>query len=64
MTKAECVIECYVGNPFKTTIMQEIEIENFAHVIHPTKYKQNDDSAICSRSKNNKITIDSFNINL
>ena len=50
--------------PLKTTIMQEIEIENFAHVIHPTKYKQNDDSAICSRSKNNKITIDSFNINL
>ena len=50
--------------PLKTTIMQEMEIANFAHVIHPTKYKQNDDSAICNQSKNNKITIDSFNINL
>ena len=50
--------------PLKTTIMQEMEIANFAHVIHPTKYKQNDDSAICSQSKNNKIIIDSFNINL
>lgn len=50
--------------PLKTAIMQGIETANFAHVIHFTKYKQNDDSAICSQSKNNEITIDSFNINL
>jgi 2-polyprenyl-3-methyl-5-hydroxy-6-metoxy-1,4-benzoquinol methylase len=48
----------------KTAIMQGMETANLAHVIHSTKYKQNDASAICSRSKNNKITIDSFNINL
>lgn len=50
--------------PLKTAIMQGMGTANLAHVIHSTKYKQNDDSAICSRSKNNKITIDSFNINL
>lgn len=50
--------------PLKTAIMQGLETANLIHVIHPIKYKQNDDSAICSRSKNNKITIDSFNINL
>lgn len=48
----------------KTAIMQGIETANLAHIIHPTKYKQNDDSAICNHSKNNEITIDSFNINL
>ena len=48
----------------KAAIMQGIETANLAHIIHPTKYKQNDDSAICSHSKNNEITIDSFNINL
>lgn len=50
--------------PLKTAIMQGRETANLVHVIHPTKYKQNDDSAICSQSKNNEITIDSFNINL
>lgn len=50
--------------PLKTAIMQGMGTANLAHVIHSTKYKQNDDSAICSQSKNNKITIDSFNINL
>lgn len=50
--------------PLKTAVMQGTETANLVHVIHPTKYKQNDDSAICSQSKNNKITIDSFNINL
>lgn len=50
--------------PLKTAIMQGMETANLIHVIHPTKYKQNDDLAICSRSKNNKIIIDSFNINL
>lgn len=50
--------------PLKTVIMQGKETANFAHVIHPTKYKQNDDSAICSQSKNNEIIIDTFNINL
>lgn len=49
---------------FKAAIMQGIETANLAHIIHPTKYKQNDDSAICNHSKNNEITIDSFNINL
>ena len=48
----------------KAAIMQGIETANLAHIIHPTKYKQNDDSAICNHSKNNEITIDSFNINL
>lgn len=50
--------------PLKTAIMQGIETANLIHVIHPTKYKQNDDLAICCHSKNNEITIDSFNINL
>lgn len=50
--------------PFKTAIMQGMETTNFAHVIHPTKYMQNDDSAICCQSKNNEIIIDTFNINL
>ena len=49
---------------FKAAIMQGIGTANLAHIIHPTKYKQNDDSAICNHSKNNEITIDSFNINL
>lgn len=48
----------------KTAIMQGIETSNLVHVIHPTKYKQNDNSAICCQSKNNEITIDTFNINL
>ena len=48
----------------KTAIMQGQEIVNFVHVIHPIKYKQNDESAICNQSKKNEITIDSFNINL
>lgn len=50
--------------PLKTAIMQGMETANLIHVIHPTKYKQNDDLAICCHSKNNEITIDSFNINL
>lgn len=50
--------------PFKTAIMQGIETANCAHIIHSTKYKQNDDSAICYHTKNNEITIDTFNINL
>ena len=50
--------------PLKAAIMQGIETANLVHIIHPTKYKQNDDSAICNHSKNNEITIDSFNINL
>lgn len=50
--------------PFKTAIMQGTETANLAHIIHPTKYKQNDDSAICNQSKNNEIKIDTFNINL
>lgn len=50
--------------PLKTAIMQGMETANLIHVIHPTKYKQNDDLAICCHSKNNEKTIDSFNINL
>ena len=50
--------------PLKTAIMQGMETANLIHVIHPTKYMQNDDLAICSHSKDNEITIDSFNINL
>lgn len=50
--------------PLKTAIMQGIEIANLVHIIHPTKYKQNDDSAICYHSKNKEIIIDTFNINL
>lgn len=50
--------------PLKVAIMQGIETAKFAHIIHPTKYNQNDDSAICYHTKNNKITIDTFNINL
>lgn len=57
---------CYrvlCSKTLKIAIMQGIEIANLAHIIHPIKYKQNDDSAICSHSKNNEITIDTFNIN-
>ena len=50
--------------PLKTAIMQGMETANLIHVIHSTKYKQNDDWAICCHSKNNEIIIDSFNINL
>lgn len=50
--------------PFKTAIMHGIETENLAHIIHPTKYRLHDDSAICYHTKNNKETIDTFNINL
>lgn len=58
---------CYrvlCNKSFKAAIMQGIETTNLVHIIHPTKYKQNDDSAICSQSKNNEIIIDTFNINL
>lgn len=57
---------CYrilCSKTLKIAIMQGIETANLAHIIHPIKYKQNDDSAICSHSKNNEITIDTFNIN-
>lgn len=50
--------------PLKIAILQGIETSNLVHVIHPTKYKQKDDSAICCKSKNKEITIDTFNINL
>lgn len=50
--------------PFKITVMQGMNIANLAHIIHSTKYKQRNDSAICNQSKNNEVTIDSFNINL
>lgn len=48
--------------PFKTAIMQGMETANLVHIIHPTRYKQNDDLAICQQSKNNEIITDSFNI--
>ncbi len=48
----------------KTAIMQGLETTNLAHIIHPTKYKQNDESAICRRTKDNETAIDTFNINL
>lgn len=48
----------------KKEIMQGINTDCLAHVIHPFKYKQNDESAICPYTKGNGITIDSFNINL
>lgn len=50
--------------PLKETILKEVNAEGVAHVIHPMKYKQNDESALCRQSKDNKIIIDSFNINL
>lgn len=48
----------------KSAIMQEISMDSLIHIIHPIKFKQNDESAICCRSKDNKIAIDTFNINL
>lgn len=48
----------------KTAIMQGKETTNLVHIIHPAKYKQNDESAICCQSKSNEITIDTFNINI
>lgn len=50
--------------PLKIAVMQGMDIANVTHIIHSTKYKQKNDSAICSQSKNKEVTIDSFNINL
>lgn len=49
---------------FKKAIIHGINTDDLIHVIHPIKYKQKDESAICRQSKNNKITIDTFNINI
>lgn len=49
---------------FKKSILYNTNIESAAHVIHPIKFNQNDESAICRLTKDNKIFIDSFNINL
>lgn len=50
--------------PLKKAILKDINTDGIAHVIHPIKYKQNDESAICQQTKNNQTIIDSFNINL
>lgn len=50
--------------PLKEAILKNANIEGVVHVIHPVKYKQNDESAICRQSKDNQTIIDSFNINL
>lgn len=47
----------------KDAILKDVNTEGVAHIIHPTKYTQNDVSAICRQTKDNKIVIDSFNIN-
>lgn len=50
--------------PLKRAIVRGLETANLIYVIHPVKYKQNDDSAICNHSKNNEKIVDAFNINL
>lgn len=47
----------------KEAVLQEINTKDIAHVIHPIKYKQNDESAICRQTKGNHTIIDTFNIN-
>ena len=49
----------------KSSLKEQMDLpifESVGFVIHPTKYKQGDASAICKHSSGNKI-IDSFNIN-
>lgn len=48
----------------KEKVMQNIKIDGFAHIIHPINYKLNKESAICAKSVNNIIEIDTFNLNL
>lgn len=50
--------------PLKETILKDTNTDGFAHIIHPIKYKQNDESAMCRQTKDNLTIIDSFNINI
>lgn len=50
--------------PLKTAVMQGAKLENMAYVIDPIKFRQNDGSAVCRQTKDNKTPIDTFNINL
>ncbi|MBQ0163774.1 MAG: NERD domain-containing protein [Bacteroidales bacterium] len=50
--------------PLKEAILKGVNTKGAAHVIHPVKYNQNDESAICRQTKDNQTIIDSFNINL
>ena len=47
----------------KDAVLQNINTIGTAHVIHPIKFQQNDESAICRQTKDNQTIIDSFNIN-
>lgn len=48
----------------KEAVLQDINTDGIAYVIHPMKYKQNDEAAICQHSPHNQTIVDSFNINL
>lgn len=48
--------------PLKELILKDVNIEGAAHVIHPVKYNQNEESAICRQTKDNQTIIDAFNI--
>lgn len=50
--------------PLKEAVLKDIHTESVAHVIHPVKYNQNDESAICRQTKDNQTIIDTFNINI
>lgn len=50
--------------PLKEAILKDVNTEGLAHIIHPVKHNQNDESAICRQTKDNQTIIDSFNINL
>ena len=50
--------------PMKEAVLKDINTDGLAHVIHPIKYYQNDESAFCRQTKDNQTIIDSFNINL
>ena len=50
--------------PMKEAILKDINTDGLAYVIHPIKYNQKDESAICRQTKDNQTLIDSFNINL
>ena len=37
-------------------------IKEKTHIIHPTKYRKDDDSSLCSHSKKDKEPIDTYNL--
>ena len=52
-------------NDFVNTFISENSLlKKCTHIIHPQKYKQDDNSSLCPKSINGNIIIDSYNIKL